>query len=154
MNAARVWRSLLAVWLITLGVTLAGTALAGKVYKWVDADGHTQFSDHAPDAAQAKEITIPTFTEPTELASIPGNAGGRGIKLYTTARCGYCKRARAYLASRGLAYTEFDVETSSVGRADYARLKGRGVPIIFVGDQRMDGYTEAGFAQLLQNAGY
>ncbi len=150
MNAMRAWRSLLALWLILL----AGTALADKVYKWVDANGHTQFSDRAPDAAQAQEITIPTFTGPTELASTPGNAGGRGIKLYTTARCGYCKRARAYLASRALPYMEFDVETSSVGRADYARLKGRGVPIIFVGDQRMDGYSEAGLAQLLQNAGY
>ena len=149
MNAARAWSSLLALGLMLL----VGTALADKVYKWVDANGHTQFSDRAPDAAQAKEITIPTFTGPTELASAPG-ASGRGIKLYTTARCGYCKRARAYLASRGLAYTEYDVETSSVGRADYARLKGRGVPIIFVGDQRMDGYSEAGLAQLLQNAGY
>ena len=132
----------------------AGAALADKVYKWVDANGHTQFSDHAPDAVQAKEVTIPTLTGPAVLASTPGSANGRGIKLYTTARCGYCKRARAYLASRALTYTEFDVETSSVGRADYARLKGRGVPIIFVGDQRMDGYSEAGLAQLLQNAGY
>lgn len=150
MNRAYLWRSMLALCLMAL----AGAALAGKVYKWVDADGHTQFSDHAPDAVQAKEVTIPTFTGPTELASTPGKAGGREIKLYTTARCGYCKRARAYLANRGLAYTEYDVETSSVGRADYIRLKGRGVPIIFVGEQRMDGYTEAGLAQLLQNAGY
>ena len=150
MNAARAWRRLLAVCLMTL----AGAALADKVYKWVDANGRTQFSDHAPDAIKAKEITIPTFTGATQVMAAPGNAGGRGIKLYTTARCGYCKRARAYLASRALAYTEFDVETSSVGRADYARLKGRGVPIIFVGDQRMDGYSEAGLAQLLQNAGY
>ena len=150
MNAMRAWRSLVALGLILL----AGTALADKVYKWVDANGHTQFSDHAPDAAEAKEITIPTFTGPTELASTPGSAGGRGIKLYTTARCGYCKRARAYLASRALPYTEFDVETNSVGRADYARLKGRGVPIIFVGSQRMDGYSEAGLAQLLENEGY
>ena len=150
MNAMGVWRSLLALGLMTL----AGATLADKIYKWVDANGQTQFSDHAPDVKQAKEITVPTFTGPRELASTPGSADGRGIKLYTTARCGYCKRARAYLASRGLAYTEFDVETSSVGRADYARLKGRGVPIIFVGDQRMDGYSEAGLAQLLQNAGY
>ena len=150
MKTTRAWCGL---W--TLGLLLlAGTALADKVYKWVDANGHTQFSDHAPDAAQAKEITIPTFTGPTELASTPGNAGGRGIKLYTTTRCGYCKRARAYLASRALPYIDFDVETSKVGRADYARLKGRGVPIIFVGNQRMDGYSEAGLAQLLQNAGY
>ena len=109
MNAARAWSSLLALGLMLL----VGTALADKVYKWVDANGHTQFSDRAPDAAQAKEITIPTVTGPAELASAPG-ASGRGIKLYTTARCGYCKRARAYLASRGLAPAVVSGATSLV----------------------------------------
>ena len=76
------------------------------------------------------------------------------VKMYATSWCPYCARARAYFAKRGVAYTEVDVEKSAEGRAEFRRLGGRGVPLIVVGDQRMNGYSEARLAQLLGAAGY
>ena len=48
--------------------------------------------------------------------------------------------------SEGIAYKEYDVDKSSKGKRDYKKLNGKGVPIILVGDQRMDGFS----AQRLQ----
>jgi glutaredoxin len=130
------------------------TAGAGKVYRWTDENGQIQFSDRAPHNARAQEVKIPSFTGPAEISSEAGVSDGRDVKLYTTASCGYCKRAKAYLNGRHIAFTDLNVETNITAKADFARLNGRGVPVIFVGNQRMDGYSEAGLALLLKNAGY
>ena len=145
------------VWLLTVCLTLLlamHAAAAGKVYRWTDENGQIQFSDSAPPNVHAQEVKIPSFTGPAEISNEAGVSVGRDVKLYTTASCGYCKRAKAYLSGRHITYTELNVETSSTAKADFARLNGRGVPVIFVGNQRMDGYNEAGLALLLKNAGY
>lgn len=146
------WR--LALLLIGLVAMLAAHSVwAGKVYRWTDEHGQIQFSDRAPHNASAQEVKIPTFTGAAEISTAAAT-GGRGVKLYTTKSCGYCKRAKAYLDSRRIAYTDLDVETNRSAQADFTRLNGRGVPLIFVGDQRMDGYSEDGLARLLKKAGY
>ena len=76
------------------------------------------------------------------------------VKMYATSWCPYCAKARAYFARRGIAYVEVDVEKSRAGRAEYDRLGARGVPVILVGAQRMNGFSEARLSQLLADAGY
>jgi glutaredoxin len=76
------------------------------------------------------------------------------VKMYATAWCPYCSKARAYFARRGIAYVEIDIEKSREGRAEYERLGARGVPVILVGTQRMNGFSEARLSQLLADAGY
>jgi glutaredoxin len=76
------------------------------------------------------------------------------VKMYATSWCPYCAKARAYFSRRGIAYVEVDVEKSPDGRAEFRRLGGRGVPMIVVGGQRMNGYSEARLGQLLSEAGY
>jgi glutaredoxin len=59
-----------------------------------------------------------------------------------------------YLTRRGVRFTERDVEQSDAAKADYRKLGARGVPVILVGSQRMDGYDEARLAAMLKDAGY
>ena len=68
--------------------------------------------------------------------------------MYSTAWCGVCKRAKAYFDDQDIAFDELDVESDAQGKQDYARLGRRGVPIILVGDRRMDGFSIARFQQL------
>lgn len=63
-------------------------------------------------------------------------------------------RSREYLARRGIAYTEYDVEKSDIGKTEYRRLNGRGVPVILVGNQRMDGFSAEKLERMLANAGH
>jgi len=76
------------------------------------------------------------------------------VKMYATSWCPYCAKARAYFARRGIAYVEVDIERSREGRAEYDRLGARGIPVIFVGPQRMNGFSEARLSRLLADAGY
>lgn len=67
------------------------------------------------------------------------------VVMYATDWCGYCARARAYFARNGIAYVEHDVEKSAHAAAEFRRLGGRGVPLIFVGRERLDGFNELAF---------
>jgi glutaredoxin len=74
------------------------------------------------------------------------------VTILTTAWCGVCRRAKAWLAAKGVAYTEFDVEKSDAGRTEYRRLGGTGVPIILVGKERMNGFSPERLEQMLKPA--
>ncbi len=65
------------------------------------------------------------------------------IRLYTTPWCSYCVRAKRLLDRDGLTYVDHDVARD---RALRRRLSGetgwRTVPMIFVDDEFVGGYTE------------
>ena len=85
--------------------------------------------------------------------STPAAPEAGTITLFSTTWCGYCKKARAYLQARGTPFQEIDVESSAQGQSEFRSLGGRGVPVILVGNQRMDGYSEGTLAGMLQQAG-
>ncbi len=88
-------------------------------------------------------------------APVSADAGAKPeVKMYATSWCPYCAKARAYFSRRGIAYVEVDIEKSREGRAEYDRLGARGIPVILVGPQRMNGFSEARLSQLLAEAGY
>ena len=65
------------------------------------------------------------------------------IRMYTTAWCGYCVRAKALLDSRGLSYEEVDLGADPGFRARLHELTGGWtVPQIVIGERPIGGYTE------------
>lgn len=56
------------------------------------------------------------------------------VEIYTQPLCGYCHRAKALLARKGVAFVEIDVTTTPGARAEMERrAKGaRTVPQIFI----------------------
>jgi glutaredoxin len=62
------------------------------------------------------------------------------ITLYSARRCPHCARVRQYLQKKGLRFQEFDVDTSPRAQKVLARLGARGVPVVLVGDERIDGF--------------
>jgi len=141
---------------------LLPATLVAEMYKYVDENGKVVYTDTPPPGKKSKklDLKINTFSSPAVVSTI-GNAapqataaaGSAQVKLYTTSWCGYCKQARAYLQARGTKFQDLDVETSQQGLAEYRALGGRGVPVILVGDQRMDGYSEGRLSGMLKQAG-
>jgi len=74
------------------------------------------------------------------------------VVMYATSWCPYCAQARAYFKQSGIAYVEHDVEKSARARADFRRLGGRAVPLIVVGREKMNGFSEVGFEFLMARA--
>jgi len=139
---------------------LLGPPAYAQLYKWTDEQGRTHYSDTAPDKGKAKpvEIKINSYTGPAVVSSsgkpAPGPSSKGRVKMLTTAWCGYCRQARAYLSGKGIPFEDLDVEKSAQGKQEYAALKGRGVPVILVGSQRMDGFEQAGLESMLRSAGH
>jgi glutaredoxin len=129
-------------------------AQAGKVYKWTDADGRVHFADQPVAAPNVEEVKIRSFSGSADVMLDGDDFGTREVKILTTAWCGVCKKAKAYLAGKGIYFSEYDVETSDIGKQEYRRLGGKGVPIILVGKQRMDGFSSSRLDRMLKNVGY
>jgi glutaredoxin 3 len=65
------------------------------------------------------------------------------VVLYTTATCPYCMRARRLFDSKGVRYTEIDVNKVEGARAQMQQRTGRtSVPQIFVGNRHLGGFDD------------
>jgi glutaredoxin len=69
------------------------------------------------------------------------NSNNKKVVMYTTSRCPACKAAKQYFAQKGVSYDEIDVETSRSGYEEFRRLGGQGVPLIMVGDKKLEGFN-------------
>ena len=72
------------------------------------------------------------------------------VVMYSTQWCPYCRTARAYFERHKIAFVEYDIEASEQNRAQFQALNGRGVPLILVGDKRMQGFNARSFEALLK----
>jgi glutaredoxin len=68
--------------------------------------------------------------------------------MFSASWCGVCKKARKYFRKNKIRFTEYDIEKSSRGKRLYRDLDATGVPVILVGKQRMNGFTESGFERI------
>jgi glutaredoxin len=78
------------------------------------------------------------------------------VVVYSAEWCGYCKKAKAWLAGRSVPFVERDVEKTPGAQAELqAKLKaknvpGGGIPVIDWGGTLVMGYDVAAFEKLLQ----
>ncbi|TNF31049.1 MAG: glutaredoxin [Deltaproteobacteria bacterium] len=65
------------------------------------------------------------------------------VRLYTTPWCPYCLNAKRLLERDGIAFVDHDVSVRPELRREIANAtRWRTVPMIFVDDQFIGGYTE------------
>ncbi len=148
-------RRLLLCLLLQASVLAAGTVSGAQVYRWVDEDGTIHFSDKPPSEQGARDLQIKSYEGVANISVVPGQTakGGPAVKILSTTWCGVCTKAKAYLSQKGVAFREYDVERSDTGKREYKRLNGKGVPIILVGDQRMDGFNRSKLEAMLRKDG-
>lgn len=152
--------------LLLWGVSATTTPLAQTLYKSVGPDGKILYSDRPPVEGRIEKTmkfeNLPSSPLPASAssyvaqlrrmrASAPANASIGGVVLYSAAWCGYCTKAKAYLASKGIPYQEIDIDTND-GMAAFAQAGGgRGVPLIIAGGQRVQGFSPAAYDVLFAN---
>ncbi len=136
--------------MISVLLLMLPALLSAGIYSWTDENGKIHFGDRPPVAHKADIVTVRVNTYSADSRTVSGEK----VVLYTTQRCGYCKKAKQFLRQNNVSYTEYDIETSTKGRRDYKKLNGTGVPIILIGDRRMDGFSEGRMASMLKSAGY
>lgn len=124
-----------------------------EIYKWIDENGKAHFTDSPPDGKQveALDLRINTYTA-VEITPLLERLGRKDkVVIYSATWCGSCNRAKKYFRENNIPYVSYDVEKSRSGRADFRLLKGKSVPIIILGDTRMNGFTVARFEALYRS---
>ena len=141
---------------LVVSALLASPAGYAQLYKWIDDQGNVHYGDSPPDGAALKQIrgNVSSFTsvtvEPFELDEklLTESAKGKTVVMYSTSWCGYCKQAARHFRKHRIPFKEYDIEKSAKGARDYRKLNGRGVPIILVGKQRMNGFNAQAFDRI------
>jgi len=72
------------------------------------------------------------------------------IKIYSTPTCPWCKKAKAYLDEKGIAYTSFDVSSDEVAQKEMIEKTGQmGVPVIDIDGQVVIGFDKPKIDEIL-----
>ncbi|SIQ08041.1 glutaredoxin 3 [Halanaerobium kushneri] len=64
------------------------------------------------------------------------------IEVYSKNWCPYCKKAKAFLKSKGLSFTEIDINEKDNYEVMQKRTGGKTVPQIIINDQSLGGYDD------------
>lgn len=64
------------------------------------------------------------------------------VVLYATATCPYCAQVRRLFDTAGVSYREYRIDASEAADAEFRRLDGRFVPLLFIGQRRISGFRE------------
>lgn len=123
---------------------LIGGLQAAGIKKWTDEDGKVHYGDRPPSSASVSEVNqdVSVFAS----ASKPNNT-----ILYSTKNCGYCKKAKAFMASNSIPYKEYDIEDSISAKRRYTQLGGRGVPLLELKGKTIQGFSEARYQRFFAN---
>ena len=95
-----------------------------EIYKWTDSNGKTHYSDAAPAEQAAESITLDNINtfEDVSISDAPEWQGFykpeikprvKNVVMFSTERCGYCKKARRYFNDRCTCYS---CRTQTYGR--------------------------------------
>ena len=72
------------------------------------------------------------------------------ITLYSSRNCRYCRQARQYLRDSGLRFQELDVQQNLRAQRMLEKMGARSVPVIMIGDKRVDGFDRERLERLLK----
>jgi glutaredoxin len=140
---------------------------SGTVYKSIGPDGKVRYSDRPPlDGRLEKTMkfeNLPASALPASAASYmenfrkthPDNGSvappPTATVLYSATWCGYCRKAKAWLAGKGVPYQDIDIDTPA-GMAAYARTGGGGVPVLQAKGQTVRGFSSAAYDAVFAGA--
>lgn len=141
-------RSLLqsTVSMLAASMAVSVSVAATEIHRWTDGNGNTHFGDQPPATTQSEILTVvPNVYESPTIVRNDVTPTSSNVVLYSTQWCGYCKRARECFRANRISFEEYDVEKSRKGKRDFKKLRARGVPVILVGESRMNGFSEESF---------
>jgi glutaredoxin len=121
-----------------------------EVYTWKDEAGHVHFSDKPMMNQKAEKINIKTNKNKADNSK-EKTASAKPLKqvtMYSTSWCGYCKQAREYFQTNNIPYTDYDIEKNATAKRMYDAFGGSGVPVIFVNDERLNGFNASAFSEI------
>ncbi len=119
-----------------------------EVYKWTDLDGRVHFSDKKPTSGNAEELDLKINTYTTTSFDKSIFDVGPKVVMYSTSSCVYCKKARKYFNKNNTPFTDYNIQKNARAKSEYVKMGARGVPVILVGNKRLNGFSIKGFESI------
>ena len=160
--------------ILALGISSA------EIYKWVDENGVTHYSDSPtedipePAATENEEIQsadpapvdTPSLPDETQRGTLDSDffnllddtqeeqvaVNTPTVEIYETSWCVYCNKAKNFFRSRGIDFVTYDIERDEQAASRMRSLTNRqGVPFVVIDGQGITGYSVAAYEHALQN---
>lgn len=145
---------------------VAAAAHSQVLYKSVGPDGQVSYTDRPPAQGTVEKTLkaedLPNTALPTktlaELEQLQRTAAKRDaakreaakaeaapavseVTLFAASWCGYCRKARTYLAQRQVKYQEVDIDTPA-GKMAFVQAGGvGGVPLLLAQGRKLRGFS-------------
>ena len=137
-------------------ITLIFQTSYAQIYKWTDSDGKVHFTDKKPIDKKSENIhlkinTYESVTVDPALLKSTKKSRNKDVVIYSAAWCGVCKKAKKYFNTHNIAYTDYDIDKDKAANKRHKEMGATGVPVIFIGDRRMNGFSVASFERLYKN---
>ncbi len=113
--------------------------------------GWKYFQSSAAMTPIVAELSSAETSAVATIGAMPvSNSAKAEVTLYATSWCGYCRAARKFFETNGVAFKEYDIEKSEEGAKQYRALGGTGsVPLITVGETTVRGFSETKLRTLI-----
>jgi mycoredoxin len=99
--------------------------------------------------AYAKAFPEPEFTV-GNFSTLQERAG-KPVVVFATKTCPFCENARVMLKQQNVPYVEYLIDASQENRALFKQYDGRGVPLLLIGERRIEGYRESTIVDALRH---
>lgn len=153
--------------LMILALMMPALGHAATVYRSVGPEGQVIYSDKPPADGKVERTlsfsNLPATPMPESVRKYRDEleksmqkrltdagrfrSSGQAV-LFSAKWCGYCTRAKGYLAEKKIPYQEFDIDTADGMRALVEAGGGRSVPVLLWDNQRVQGFSRPAYDAL------
>lgn len=129
---------------------LFSASVNAEIFRWVDEDGRIHFGDQPPAGAETDkiEVRINTYESPN-IEALQGVVNtDRKVVMYSASWCHVCHKARKYFQDNRVPFTEYDIDGNAKAKREFDKAGGKGVPVILVGDKRLNGFSPESFRKI------
>lgn len=140
-------------------------SVSGEIYQWRDAHGNIVYGDSPPSEVKSTKKDVrtnstvlqETYEPPRGKNKISKEIPLRDIRdisviFYMTQWCSYCKKTREYLQSRGIPYTEYDIDKDRNKGAEMKKKSGsNGIPVLDIEGIIVRGFNPNGISAAIES---
>jgi len=143
---------------LSLGFGFQLSAYA-EVLRYTDDKGVTHYvdsTDRVPEQYKQQLKDAPPLPEISKVQAPPAYSPDnsrmleiykkrsakkhKGVEIFVTSWCGYCRQLEQFLDKEKIKYTRFDIEKDKEADKEYQALGVSGVPVTRVGEQVISGF--------------
>lgn len=134
------------------------------IYKWVDQDGIVHIQDIPPQGVskstkvekvkqrrnESSDYESQETRSPKAFDYKQQTNANPSVEIYVTSWCPYCKQAKQYLSSRGISFTEYDIEKDREAMIRKHELSPKGgVPVAVINGKVIIGFASDAYDDAL-----